>query len=87
MITYICVYTFNMTIATIRQKLINYLQDAEDSKVKAVYILLEKDIQGDNIALSKEQLQTLDKERALYLSGEAKSYTKTEALQFIKHGK
>ena len=76
-----------MTIATIRQRLITYLQDAEDSTVKAVYTLLEKDIADGSFTLSEEQLQILEKERALYLSGETKSYTKLEAITFIRTGK
>jgi len=76
-----------MTIATIRQRLINYLEEAEDNTIKAVYTLLEKDISEGSISLSAEQWDILEKERALYLSGKTKSYTKTEALSFIKTGK
>ncbi len=76
-----------MTIATIRKRLITYLQDAEDSTVKAVYTLLEKDIADGSFTLSEEQLQILDRERALYLSGETRSYNKEETITFIKTGK
>lgn len=74
-----------MATLTIRQKLMTYLADADDSKIKAVYALLEKDIQDKTIGnLSKEQLKVLDKERKMHLHGQTKSYTRQEANQIIK---
>jgi hypothetical protein len=50
-----------MTTLAIRKKLITYLADAEDSKVKALYTLLESEIDESNaFALTKEQIQILD---------------------------
>ena len=74
-----------MTTVAIRQKLMTYLADADDSKVKALYTLLEKEIQDDNtFVLTDEQLQILDKEREMHLSGQTKSYSREEARQIIK---
>lgn len=73
-----------MTIATIRQRLISYLEDADDKKIKAIYTLLEEDINNGAFTLSDEQLQILEKERELYLSGKAKSYNRAEAMQLIR---
>jgi len=74
-----------MTTATIRQKLMTYLADADDSKVKALYTLLEKDIQEEKtFALSDEQMQILEKEHNMYMRGEGKSYTREEARQIVK---
>jgi hypothetical protein len=74
-----------MTTVAIRQKLMTYLADADDSKVKALYTLLEKEMQDDNVfALTDEQLQILDKEREMHLSRQTKSYSREEARQIIK---
>ena len=74
-----------MTIAAIRQKLMTYLADADDSKVKALYTLLEKEIQEDDtFVLTDEQLQILEKARELHISGKSKSYNREEASQIIK---
>ena len=74
-----------MTIAAIRSRLISYLANADDNKVKAVYTLLEKEIdENQRFVLSDEQLQILDKERELHLSGQSKSYTRNEARMIIK---
>jgi hypothetical protein len=74
-----------MTTLTIRQKLMTYLADADDSKVKAMYTLLENDIRDESaFILTDEQLDILDKERELHLSGQSKSYSREEATQIIK---
>jgi hypothetical protein len=74
-----------MTTSTIRKKLISYLADADDSKVKAIYTLLEKEIQPeDTFTLTDEQLKILEKEQELHLSGQSKSYTRDQARQIIK---
>ncbi|MGZ3874173.1 MAG: hypothetical protein ACXVJD_14720 [Mucilaginibacter sp.] len=74
-----------MTTSAIRQKLITYLADADDSKVKAIYTLLEREIgDSDSFQLTDEQLKILDKEREMHLTGQTKSYTRQEAIQLIK---
>jgi hypothetical protein len=74
-----------MTTITIRQKLMTYLADAEDSKIKALYTLLEKEIKDeDSFVLTEEQYRILDHEREMHLSGKSKSYTREEAKQIIK---
>ena len=74
-----------MTIAAIRNRLMSYLAEADDNKVKAVYTLLEKDIEEKEIfVLTDEQLQILDEERKLHISGKSRSYTRVKANQIIK---
>ena len=73
-----------MTTAAIRSRLISYLADADDNKVKAIYTLLENDIeQKEGFVLSDEQLEILDREHELHISGKSKSYSWTEAEQII----
>jgi hypothetical protein len=74
-----------MTTAAIRHRLLSYLADADDKKVKAVYTLLEKEIEEkDAFILTDEQLEILDREHNLHISGQSKSYTRAEADQIIK---
>ena len=75
-----------MTMTAIRRRLISYLADADDTKIKAVYTLLEKEIEEkDAFTLSDEQLEILDREHELHISGQSKSYSKTEAIEMIKN--
>lgn len=74
-----------MTTTAIRQKLMTYLADADDSKVKAIYTLVEADInKEDAFDLTDEQLNILETEREMHLAGKTKSYTRQEASQIIK---
>lgn len=75
-----------MTTVTKRQKLITYLADADDSKIKAIYTLLEREIQEEKeetFVLSDEQMQILEREHEMYMRGQGKSYTREEARQII----
>jgi hypothetical protein len=65
-----------MTARNIRKKLITYLADADDKKVKAIYTLFEDDInQQDAFELSEEHIQILKNRRNRHLSGKDKSST------------
>jgi hypothetical protein len=74
-----------MTTLAIRQKLMTYLADAEDSKVKALYTLLKDDIQqAKGFTLTDEQIQILEEEHHLHITGQSKSYTREEANEIIR---
>jgi hypothetical protein len=74
-----------MTTAAIRSRLLSYLADADESKVKAIYTLVEKEMEEkDSFVLTDEQLEILDREHELHITGQTKSYTKAEAIRMIK---
>ncbi len=74
-----------MNITAIRHRLISYLANADDSKVKAVYTHLEKEIaEKQHFILPDKQLQILDMERELHLNRKSLSYSRTEGRQIIK---
>jgi hypothetical protein len=74
-----------MTTLAIRKKLMTYLADADDNKVKALYTLLEKELQQDELSvLTDEHLQILEREREMHINGQSKSYSREEAWQIIK---
>ena len=74
-----------MTVAAIRKKLKTYVDEVDDKKAKALYALLEDDIEGtSSFVLTKEQIAILDKEHELHLSGKTKSYSWEEAKEIIR---
>lgn len=75
-----------MTTLTMREKLLTYFADAEESKVQAFYTILEREIEDldDTFVLTDEHYQILNEERAMYLKGEGKSYTAEESIQIAK---
>ena len=74
-----------MTVATIRKKLKTYVDDVDDEKVKALYTLLEGDIEeNSSFVLTKEHLSILDEEHALHVSGKTKSYSWEDTKKIIR---
>ncbi len=72
-----------MTTAAIRQKLANYMQVADDKKIKAVYALLEDDIEQEELQYTDEFKAELDKRYAYYKNG-GKMISAMEANKQIK---
>jgi putative addiction module component (TIGR02574 family) len=73
-----------MTTAAIRKKLVNYMQVADDKKVKAMYALFEDDIEQEGLEYTDELKTELDKRYADYKSGKAKMITAEESKKRIQ---
>jgi hypothetical protein len=77
-----------MTTSVMRKHLIAYLSEADDKKIKGLYSLLEDNITDQSqTALTLEQLDFLNNERQLHLSGKSNSYTWEETKEFIRSNK
>jgi flagellar basal body rod protein FlgB len=64
-----------MTATAIRKRLITYLADADEKKIKAVYTLFEEDIKKEEeFKLTDAHIKILDQRKARHLSGKDKSY-------------
>ena len=61
-----------MNTGTIRQQIQNYLEIADEKKVKAIYVMMESEIKDANIEYSDELKKSLDKHYASYKIGTAK---------------
>jgi hypothetical protein len=72
-----------MSTSAIRKKLLNYLEVADDKKIKAMYIMMEDDIEKSSIEYTKEFKDELDRRHAWYKSG-GKMVSATEANRQIK---
>ena len=74
-----------MTTTAIRKKLMTYIADADDKKVKSLYMLVEDDM-GDTkkFKLSANQLKMVEQEKEKHLKGKSKSYSWPEAKEIIR---
>jgi putative addiction module component (TIGR02574 family) len=72
-----------MTAISIRQKLYDYIRVAEDRKVKAIYTILEEEINESTTEYSDELKAELDKRYAGYKSGKSKMVTAEESKKRI----
>ena len=72
-----------MNTANIRQQLQNYLEVADDKKVKAIYTMMEDEIKEVNSAYSDELKAELDKRYASYKSGKTRMVSAAESKKRI----
>ena len=68
-----------MRTAQIRQQLHEYIETAEDKKLKAIYTLVENDI-ADEFELTAEQKKELDRRYDDYMKGIGETYTWEETV-------
>jgi hypothetical protein len=74
-----------MTTTAIRKKLMTYIADADDKKVKGLYMLMEEDIsKKTKFSLSAAQLKVLDAEKEKHVKGKSKSCSWPEAKKIIR---
>ncbi|MCW3110213.1 MAG: hypothetical protein JWQ09_4719 [Segetibacter sp.] len=77
-----------MTANNIREKLHNFITEADDKKIEGVYLLLEDEINKEEpVRLTEEQIAILNEERRKHLKGESKSYAWEEAKEIIRANK
>ncbi len=74
-----------MNTKTIRQKLHNYLEVAEDTKVKAIYEIMERDIEASSIEYTPELKNELNSRYKDYQNGKAKIVTKSESRKRLRN--
>jgi hypothetical protein len=74
-----------MTTTAIRKKLMTYIADADDKKVKGLYMLVEDEIsKKTKFSLSAAQIKMLDAEKKKHMNGKSKSYSWPEAKDIIR---
>ncbi len=73
-----------MKTTAIRQELHNYLEVAEDKKVKAIYTMMQDSIKGTAVDYSDEFKAELDSRNEGYKNGSAKMITAQESKKRIQ---
>lgn len=73
-----------MNTSSLRQKLHNYLEIAEDKKVKAIYALMENEIEHAILTYSAEVKEALDNRYDNFKSGKSSPVSMIESKKRIK---
>jgi len=77
-----------MTTVGIRKKLHEYIADADDKKVKGMYLLLEDEIaKKKDFNCTPKHLEILEEEKRNHLTGVTKSYNWEDAKEIIRGNK
>jgi hypothetical protein len=74
-----------MTTHALRQKLHSYLEVADDKKIKAMYIMMEDEIEESAIEYTDEFKKELNQRYADYKSGKAKMITAATSKKRIQN--
>jgi len=74
----------DMNTAAIRQKLHSYLEVADDKKIKAIYAIMENEVEESAVDYTDEFKAELDRRYADYKSGKAKMITEAESKRRIE---
>ena len=70
-----------MSTASIRQKLHQYIETAQDKKVKAIFAMVEEEIEESSDHWKDEKfVAELERRENAYLKGAAKTYTIDQAV-------
>ncbi len=72
-----------MNTTSIRQKLHNYLEVADDKKLKAIYTIVEDAIQESEVEYTDEFKAELDRRFTAYSNGTEKTFTAEESKERI----
>jgi hypothetical protein len=74
-----------MTTTALRKKLITFIADADEKKIKGMYMLFEDEIENAAaFKLTDEHIKILDEESEKHLNGKSKSYDWNQAKQIIR---
>ena len=74
-----------MSTSSIRQELHNYLEVADDKKVKEIYSMLEEDMKESALEYTDELKEELDKRYADYKTGQESMVTEAESKSRIEN--
>ena len=72
-----------MNTSSIRKQLHNYLEVADDKKIKAIYIMMENEVKESALDYTDELKEELDKRSADYKNGKTKFITARESKKRI----
>ena len=72
-----------MNTKTLRQQLQNYLEIADEKKVKAIYVMMENEIKEATFEYSDELKKSLDSQFESYKNGTANMISATDSKKRI----
>ena len=75
-----------MESASLRDRLHEYIDKADERKLSAIYVLIENELDEEPI-YNKETILMMHERRNSHLNGISKSYTPQESIELIRGSK
>ena len=75
-----------MEPSSLKQKLHDYIDIADEKKLQAIYTILEDEIEGDYF-YSQDEIKEFYDRRQKHLNGESKSYTVEETFNMVRQNR
>lgn len=75
-----------MESASLRERLHEYIDKADERKLSAIYVLIEDELDEEPV-YTKETILMLHERRKNHLNGISKSYTPQESIELIRGSK
>jgi len=73
-----------MEFETVKEKLHDYIEHGNQSKIMAIYMLLNEEIESQNFVYDEATLKMLENRRDNMISGKDKSYTLKQTIENLK---
>ena len=73
-----------MVLATVKEKLHEYIDHADEKKIKAIYALVENDLEDRSYLYDEKTLAILRNTSKDYHSGKIKAYPADESMKRIR---
>ncbi len=73
-----------MTLAVVKERLHDYIEQADEKKVQAIYTLIEKEIDENNPVYNKETISYFEQLREKFIDSKHPGFTIEESMENIK---
>lgn len=73
-----------MTFTALKERLHDYIDHADEKKVKAIYTLVAEEMESSGYVYDEETLNMLEERREEYLKSNEKGLNATESISHIK---
>lgn len=73
-----------METALLREKLHNYINEADERKLNAIYTILEDEIEEEKYSYAQQQIEAFHRRRENHFDGKSKSFTIDETISLVR---
>jgi len=73
-----------MKIEAVKEKLHDYIEHGDESKIRAIYLLLNEELDADSFVYDEATLNMLEARKEEMASGKVKTYTLEQTIEHLR---